>query len=785
MAHVYVKHNPYQLKTAIVIDGVEIPGDSTLYKLTNGVSLQIWAEKFPEELIKECKSSDLFLEYYGMESDYQDIKNAFVLAKRERKIDSYNIRHVCSIKNDNSIDNIHKVANATFNKLNNDSIGTLLSQSLEFKSALDRFNKALFSVNVIAIMSAGKSTLVNSFIGRSILPTSNTACTAAIAEIHDTNDDSYSSVDSYNFNGKHVSKYSEISDDLIEKLNSDKEIERIVLRCNIPFIKVNSANLMIVDTPGSNNSQDISHKGITDKIMDNSLHTLANGVVLCLLNGGELLSTGDGEVIERVVESIKKYVCNNKLKMCDKIIFVVNKSDAFDPDKQVVQEEVEKIKKSLIKRGIEFPKVFLCSSLVSWGLRTELKQFKDILEPSRNEKKNISKFGKDALGIAERLYDNEQMHLEQYASLPLSVKEEIDKRLNKAIENDNVKEQMLIHSGVPSLEAAIEFYMVRDIKMRRVSDVVEAFKVVVNTDKLSELKEKIVINKINICSPLSNKASNIQESIDSESKIDDIKEQIDKVDSVGLINTVNSKIKQSIASSKRDVYVYIHNNYAIVRLNATDENIKQLFKKLNKFASNIVHLIISELKELIRQEIVKPYKSLFAKYKKKLLKFDSKLFADIDLDFSLPSYLNNTFDSLCESIDLLYSASASTFCKRFKLGFVPLYDQIIRLKESQNNELVLCDEKQLASEFIKVLKGGLISVFDAINQYVANIKEQFSSYHVTFKYEVATKQFELAQCNLEINSRKAEYEAALRDINKQVMDVNNITDIDVPILEKV
>ena len=50
------------------------------------------------------------------------------------------------------------------------------------------------------------------------------------------------------------------------------------------------------------------------------------------------------------------------------------------------------------------------------------------------------------------------MHLEKYAILSEKSQQKIELRLKKAIRKNDINEQVLIHSGICSLEAAINEY---------------------------------------------------------------------------------------------------------------------------------------------------------------------------------------------------------------------------------------------------------------------------------------------------------------------------------------
>ena len=59
MAQVYVKYNPYRLETTLMVNGREVPTDSSLYKITKGKRLQEWVGMFPQKLRDELNTVDV------------------------------------------------------------------------------------------------------------------------------------------------------------------------------------------------------------------------------------------------------------------------------------------------------------------------------------------------------------------------------------------------------------------------------------------------------------------------------------------------------------------------------------------------------------------------------------------------------------------------------------------------------------------------------------------------------------------------------------------------------
>ncbi len=94
------------------------------------------------------------------------------------------------------------------------------------------------------------------------MPSKNEACTATITEILDKDDDRFKT----KVYGEHdilLEEVEHLTYEEMERLNGDDRVRRISVVGDIPFVESGSTSLMLVDTPGPNNSRDESHKEAT------------------------------------------------------------------------------------------------------------------------------------------------------------------------------------------------------------------------------------------------------------------------------------------------------------------------------------------------------------------------------------------------------------------------------------------------------------------------------------------------------------------------------------------
>lgn len=180
-----------------------------------------------------------------------------------------------------------------------------------------------FSIAVVATMSAGKSTLLNSLIGKRLLPSRNEACTATVCRVED--------VDILQeFEGRSKVKgcwqdwKSPIAREDVERWN-DSKVDEIELRGNLPWI-ANTADdyrVLLIDTPGPNNSTNIDHARITENILKSSDFSS-----LIFVINAETPGTDDEWSFLNKICSVLKGRGHRA-----QIIFALNKIDKIDPEK--------------------------------------------------------------------------------------------------------------------------------------------------------------------------------------------------------------------------------------------------------------------------------------------------------------------------------------------------------------------------------------------------------------------------------------------------------------------
>lgn len=466
MRNIYVKYNPYTVRTQFEVDGKAIGRLSDFYEKQEDVRLQEWIEPsgdwqgFYEELRQYLNSSEAIkITFEGTELDYEDFLYAYKkYGSCFRKIDFE------FIKGTNDTDRL-QVLRDKFDELKKGPIEELRDGAI--KEAFEKALSSEFEVVVIAPMSSGKSTLINAILGTDILPAYNAATTATVTKIKDVDTEDKFYVTCKDNKGKILVEHVEATLDLINKLNlkadADKNIDSIDIQGNIPNLPSDKVNIVFVDTPGGNNSQDEIHK----QVMQNAVKDENKGMVLFVFNYTQL-ETDDCDAILSIAAQAMKNATTGK-QARDRFIFVCNKMDAQDPEKEPYEKLFEKIYAHLKKKGIEEPNLFLTCA--------------DACKLIRMGKNGVcmTESEEDRLDAYLKPFNRPSRRLFKYASVSPEIKEMYLKKVEEiastgARRSEEVAE---INSGIPVLEAAITQYITKyaqaikvktahDIFMRRV-----------------------------------------------------------------------------------------------------------------------------------------------------------------------------------------------------------------------------------------------------------------------------------------------------------------------------
>lgn len=508
MKKVKIKYNPYIVETEITVDGQKPKANSALN--VGKKRLQEWVEKLPQIILDEYRDSNATLEFTGTVSDYEDIESAFNVYKDK-------ISATCNFHKTADITDVERTIDKIFEEIKNGPVAELKDKKII--QAFEKAKDSKFEINVVATMSSGKSTLINALLGQQLMPAANEATTATIVKIIDTDQDNFSAV-AYDKSGQVVKKLDNVTLEDMQALNADIKVSTVEIKGKIPCVSSVGMKLVLVDTPGPNNSRDKSHEEMTYKMIADSDKSL----VLYVMNGQQLGINDEKIFLDYVCQSMK----DGGKKARERFIFAVNKMDAFSPDPQddgpeCITKALDNVKAGLEDREIYNPNIFPVCSLPALQKRAEMKGPR---ARALNDFKMMCEY-----------YD--VMHFEKYYdynNLPQTVRNRLDYLMSQANNDDDKLE---VRTGVVSIEQAIAQYINKYARTTKVYDLVQSF-----NEKLNELAavahlEDAIRKDKNAKAELEKQIAKIKANIQSAQNAQNRSKTIDKID---LTSTVEKQV---------------------------------------------------------------------------------------------------------------------------------------------------------------------------------------------------------------------------------------------------
>lgn len=476
MKQVYLSYNPYLVRATIKING-QVWGDP-FSRYLEDYRLQYWMEKREQDnwagLLGELrsagpKSDELELTFHGTELDFQDLV-ALVKADGDAHFKQIHLVH------ENAESAKETGAEAKLEGLRDIYEDIKKGPVPEFHSAEveNAFEGAMnsdFEIVVIAPMSSGKSTLINAILGRNLLPAINQATTAVITRIRDVDGKPEYTVTAVDQEGNPIcaeggevatlTRMTELNGE-IDPNDPDGKRARaklITLEGDIPALPARGLHTVFVDTPGGNNSLNQEHGAV----MDEAIHNEDKSMVLYVFNGTQVSTEDNAAILRKIADAMRRSV--NGKQSRDRFLFVANRMDDVDTERESYEGMVENIKTSLAEVGITDPNLYLVSAQAAKLLRM------------RSNKEPFTEDEDDSYDSLCKKMTRSSRQLFEYSSLTESQKDTFRKRVAQLREQNpdmrSIPEIAEINSGVPALEMAMAEYLEKyalAIKLKKAQD---------------------------------------------------------------------------------------------------------------------------------------------------------------------------------------------------------------------------------------------------------------------------------------------------------------------------
>lgn len=577
MKNVKIKYNPFTKTTEIFVDGKKPKANSSLN--FGEKRIQEWAGEIPTILVNEYNDRNFAIDYTGTLADFEDLKAGFSSPQANVSVESYKHNRTADVsETEAEVDKI-------FEEIKKGPVSQLRDESII--KAFEKAKNLQFEINVVATMSSGKSTLINALLDHKLMPVAAEATTATIVKIIDTDIDGYRGR-AYGIDNKIIAKEDNLTYEKMKEWNDDQKISSIDIEGRIPCVNSVGMRLVLVDTPGPNNAADEEHKRLTYNMLNDSDKSL----VLFVLRADALDVDDEKEFLDYVCECMQKGGKQSR----DRYIFAINKIDVFNPEEESVEATLNKQKNKLEKRGIFHPNIFPVSAQAAFEARTKPK-IKQVLPVYRQYIDNYPSTHYD------KYY--------QFSNLPKLAQIDIEKDLaDVAKESDSIAKEYTaieIHSGIVSIEKAIELYINKYARTIKVYDLVQSF-----NNRLRELAAVATLEQ--------DIQNNAAKKAQLEASIDDIKRKIrsgesarqlsDLVEDIDITEPVNKEIQTYIDSQLNKINKIIFSCGNKVLKSEAEKQAKEIERDNKDLPEQLeaqIERILTSTYETLYKTIVKKY----------------------------------------------------------------------------------------------------------------------------------------------------------------------------------
>ncbi len=234
------------------------------------------------------------------------------------------------------------------------------------KSNIDFINTKPYNIFITATMSAGKSTLINSLVGKNISLMQNMACTSKIHTII-----SKPFEDGVTSEYDHDLSMDATQEDLLSD-NEDNKSSKITVGTFFNG-ELAGKRITLFDSPGVNSSENMGHTEISQRMLKSRKYQL----MIYVLNSTQLGTTDEERHLELVRQRLGRA----------KIIFVMNKADQLISEDDNFLDSIERQQEFLISKGFKMPLICPVSSRAAYLVRKSKNE-----ELSRIERREIENF---------------------------------------------------------------------------------------------------------------------------------------------------------------------------------------------------------------------------------------------------------------------------------------------------------------------------------------------------------------------------------------------------------
>lgn len=685
------------LESSVVL--AENTNTQLLIAKENGKNLYLWAGKLLEAIAKDFNSTEFKVIFRAKNEDYITFLEE-IEEKNQNSNWNIEIEYEEMIENKNILKDIknclEEIENCNVNelreKIKEKKIRTIVEEIEEDN---------IVEIAVIATMSSGKSTLINAIAGSEIVPSKNEACTATICKIE--NDKTLSS---YKYKREEDEEWKELKLEEIKEINAEEK-DNIYMRGNLVGIEDNEVKVVLVDTPGPNSSQNQAHKNATYAYINDNT---TNPLILYILNATQLATNDDAYLLREIGEIMEK----NGKQGEERFIFVLNKVDSFDPEKESIETLIKNTEKYLNNFGIKKPKIFPVSAELAKLCRIK----NSVRELTRAEKTSYEKYKGIFLPVENEGYQG--FKIIENTSLYKSFKQELLEKIDNI--GEETEEALLDYSGITAIEMYINKYIAKYAKSLKVRNSIQSMKNIV---------EDIYITKKSLLEKTEEEIEELLEEIkglneilqSDDSRVEEIRKELENLnthsESFEELDDLNLKIEEKI--SEMDSLVSRKEEKPERAYQIIVEIRKQLGELEANIKGKVVDLSTKKMNELFERfgnRLETAYREEFKKCSNGLGEIlNSKLKSEIPDSMSILREATYEKEEVTGRTPRQILASRtpirkwwnpiSWFCPDYEEEYETVYDEIREKKEYVDMSVIYYDnilpiKSKLREEIIKV-----------------------------------------------------------------------------------
>lgn len=580
LVQVTFRYNPYTVQSEICINGEKVEPQNSLGSFLDK-RMQEWADQLLPVLKEVCNDNNFQIDFYGLRMDYDDLAEIIKDYCTEHPEFEVHLNFTEAKGSEDRLEELKKL----FYEMQKDCP----FEDLKTEQIRENFELAIgseFEVSVIATMSSGKSTLINSLLGTELMPSKNEACTATIARIKDNNTGhDFRAV--YRDKENHIlGEYEHLSLTDMEEMNANPDTAYIDIEGNIPNIDSSGIKLVLVDTPGPNNSRTEDHKNHTYKVIKEKTKPM----VLYVLNATQLQTNDDHELLGVVSNAMKVGGKQSK----DRFLFAVNKIDLFDPDKESVEGALNHVREYLKKFDIVNPNIFPTSAETAKVIRM------------KQNGEHLTKGQMKVLSNCNFFIEEEQLHLSEQAGLSQNNMRLVKKAIEEARQNDDIYQEVLIHTGIPAVEIAINEYLKKYAYTAKIKSAVDTFKKKIEEKNMQKNMLEAINANEKSRKEINSQLNSVRQMLEEG---DEAKKFRDKIEALDMMKDAKNKIRKIRAKITKEL------NPSDNKGAMTTLEVQQLMMKMNHSVEHLQSDVKTELDNIIQDVIVDNANTIMNEYK--------------------------------------------------------------------------------------------------------------------------------------------------------------------------